>query len=570
MTPIATLRPRAAPPLPVSVLVAEGVDPLLARVSVARGAACAADVTPTIKDLLHYNGLKSIIPMAKRLSDAIQNQEKIVVVADYDADGATACAVAVRGFAMMGLAIDFMVPNRFLDGYGLTPGIVEQVSLRQPDIILTVDNGIASTAGVECARKLGIEVLVTDHHLPGDSVPDALIVNPNQAGCDFESKHLAGVGVMFYVLMAIRAELIARGHFSQMPEPPLIRLLDIVALGTVADVVRLDRNNRILVERGLKRMRSDQAHAGIAALFSVAGRDIRMASSSDLGFTIGPRINAAGRLDDMTLGIRCLLTDDKVEADDLARQLHQMNALRRKIEMQMQDDALEAIDAITADDAVNGIAMYHPDWHQGVIGIVASRLKDRFYRPVICFAAADGNAEELKGSGRSIPGFHLRDILDLISKREPQIIRKFGGHAMAAGLTIDAAYLDAFRRLFDQVVGELMTPETRTRIVPTDGALTESELTIANAKLLMNQVWGQGFEAPTFFNAFAVINQSLINSAHLKLRLRLQGSSVEVDSILFNRTELLGNEIQALYQMEINAFRGREYFQIKIVDLVGE
>lgn len=568
MTPVATLRPREVPPLPMSTLIAEGVDPLLARVSVARGATCAADVTPTIKDLLHYNGLKSIIPMAKRLSDAIQRQEKIVVVADYDADGATACAVAVRGFAMMGLSIDFMVPNRFLDGYGLTPGIVEQVSTRNPDIILTVDNGIASTAGVECARKLGIEVLVTDHHLPGDSVPDTLIVNPNQTGCEFESKHLAGVGVMFYVLMAIRAELTARGHFSQMPEPPLIRLLDIVALGTVADVVRLDRNNRILVERGLRRMRSDQAHAGIAALFSVAGRDIRAAASSDLGFTIGPRINAAGRLDDMTLGIRCLVTDDKEEADDLARQLHQMNALRRKIETQMQDDALEAIDAITADEGVNGIAMYHPDWHQGVIGIVASRLKDRFYRPVICFAAADGRAEELKGSGRSIPGFHLRDILDVISKRDPRIILKFGGHAMAAGLTIEAEHLEAFRRLFDGVIGELMTPEAKTRIVPTDGALSEKELTIENAKLLMNQVWGQGFEAPTFLNKFAVIHQSLIKDAHLKLRLRLADSAVEVDSILFNRTELLGSDIQALYQLDINAFRGREYFQIKLVDLV--
>lgn len=538
-------------------LCEQGIHPLMARLYAARGIESASDVDYTLKGLLPYHSMKNVQAMAVRLADAIHQKQRMLVVADYDADGATACTVAVKGLAAMGGVIDFIVPNRFEYGYGLTPEIVELAAQSQPDIIVTVDNGIASVAGVEAAKQRGIEVLITDHHLPGDTLPDALIVNPNQPGCEFPSKNLAGVGVMFYVLMALRAELRQRGHFAANPEPNLGELLDIVALGTVADVVRLDRNNRILVDNGLRRMRAGRMAPGIAALFRVAGRAAHKANTFDLGFTLGPRLNAAGRLDDMSLGIACLLASSEDEAMRLAQELDRLNRERRQIEHGMQDEALAALSAIDADKRYT-LALYRDDWHQGVVGIVASRLKEKYHRPTIVFAPGDEG--EIKGSGRSIPGFHLRDALDLVYKRHPGMILKFGGHAMAAGLTIAEQALSTFQQAFEEVAQSLLDESTLTRTLETDGSLSARELNLPMAETLAAEVWGQGFAPPTFQDRFQVISQRMVGDKHLKLRLAKDG--VQCDGMVFNRTDWLPEEIHAVYQLAANEWQGRKELQI--------
>ncbi|UDM17785.1 single-stranded-DNA-specific exonuclease RecJ [Vogesella sp. XCS3] len=554
MTQITT---RSSPANCQQNLCEQGIHPLMARLYAARGIESASDVDYALKGLLPYHSMKNVQAMAVRLADAIHQKQRMLVVADYDADGATACTVAVKGLAAMGGVIDFIVPNRFEYGYGLTPGIVELAAQSQPDIIVTVDNGIASVAGVEAAKQRGIEVLITDHHLPGDTLPDALIVNPNQPGCEFPSKNLAGVGVMFYVLMALRAELRQRGHFAANPEPNLGELLDIVALGTVADVVRLDRNNRILVDNGLRRMRAGRMAPGIAALFRVAGRAAHKANTFDLGFTLGPRLNAAGRLDDMSLGIACLLAGSEEEAMRLAQELDRLNRERRQIEHGMQDEALAALSTIDADKRYT-LALYRDDWHQGVVGIVASRLKEKYHRPTIVFAPGDEG--EIKGSGRSIPGFHLRDALDLVYKRHPGMILKFGGHAMAAGLTIAEQSLSAFQQAFEEVAQSLLDESTLTRTLETDGSLSARELNLPTAEALAAEVWGQGFAPPTFQDKFQVISQRMVGDKHLKLRLAKDG--VQCDGMVFNRTEWLPEEIHAVYQLAANEWQGRKELQI--------
>ena len=556
MTRIVT---RQVPADPARQLHQQGIAPLMARLYAARGIADAAEVDYGLKGLLPYHSLKNIQPMAARLADAIAARQRLLVVADYDADGATACAVAIKGLAALGAVIDFIVPNRFEYGYGLTPEIVELAAQSQPDIIVTVDNGIASVAGVEAANARGIEVLVTDHHLPGDTLPAALIVNPNQPGCEFSSKNLAGVGVMFYVLMALRAELRARGAFRQQPEPNLGELLDLVALGTVADVVKLDRNNRILVDNGLRRMRAGRMAPGIAALFRVAGRAAHKANAFDLGFTVGPRLNAAGRLDDMSLGIACLLAGDETQALTLAQELDKLNRERRSIEHGMQDEALAVLSGIDAEQRYT-LSLYRDDWHQGVVGIVASRLKEKYHRPAIVFAPGDQG--EIKGSGRSIPGFHLRDALDLVYKRHPQLILKFGGHAMAAGLTIAAARFDEFVAAFESVARQLLDSNTLTRTLETDGPLSGRELSLAVAETLAAEVWGQGFAAPTFHDDFHIVSQRVVGDKHLKLRLEKDG--VQCDGMLFNQVEWLPQTINAVYQLAANEWQGRKELQIYI------
>ncbi|MDC7712208.1 single-stranded-DNA-specific exonuclease RecJ [Vogesella indigofera] len=556
MTRIVT---RQVPADPARQLHQQGIAPLMARLYAARGIADAAEVDYGLKGLLPYHSLKNIQPMAARLADAIAARHRLLVVADYDADGATACAVAIKGLAALGAVIDFIVPNRFEYGYGLTPEIVELAAQSRPDIIVTVDNGIASVAGVEAANARGIEVLVTDHHLPGDTLPEALIVNPNQPGCEFPSKNLAGVGVMFYVLMALRAELRSRGAFRQQPEPNLGELLDLVALGTVADVVKLDRNNRILVDNGLRRMRAGRMAPGIAALFRVAGRAAHKANAFDLGFTVGPRLNAAGRLDDMSLGIACLLAGDETQALTLAQELDKLNRERRSIEHGMQDEALAVLSGIDAEQRYT-LSLYRDDWHQGVVGIVASRLKEKYHRPAIVFAPGDEG--EIKGSGRSIPSFHLRDALDLVYKRHPQLILKFGGHAMAAGLTIAEARFDEFVAAFEDVARQLLDSNTLTRTLETDGPLSGRELSLAVAETLAAEVWGQGFAAPTFHDDFHIVSQRVVGDKHLKLRLEKDG--VQCDGMLFNQVEWLPQTINAVYQLAANEWKGRKELQIYI------
>jgi single-stranded-DNA-specific exonuclease len=539
-------------------LAASGIPPLLARIYAARGIAEAAQLDTDIKRLLPFAPLKNAGRMACLLADAIAANKKILIVADYDADGATACAVAMRGLGALGARVDFIVPNRFEYGYGLTPEIVRLAKQSEPDILLTVDNGIASVEGVAEAHRLGMHVLVTDHHLPGDTLPEAeCIVNPNQPGCDFPSKHLAGVGVMFYVLMALRAELRKRGAFANKAEPNLGTLLDLVALGTVADVVKLDDNNRILVQQGLQRIRAGRSCAGIQALLRAARRQAAQASAYELGFIVGPRLNAAGRLEDMGLGIRCLLTDDAAEANDIAARLDALNHERRSIEADMQDSALAALDKFDPADSYS-LSLFNEDWHQGVIGILASRLKDRFHRPVIAFARAQSG--DLKGSGRSIAGLHLRDALDLMSKRQPQLIQKFGGHAMAAGLSIREEHLDDFRLAFETVAQELLDADALVKTIATDGALDAGEFSLDIARDLQRQVWGQGFPEPLFEGDFRVQAQRVVGEKHLKLKLSSPAGSL--DAIRFFSAEPAPDAIRAVYSLGVNEYNGSESLQL--------
>ncbi len=539
-------------------LAAQGLHPVLARVYAARGIQSLQQLEYDLKALLPFNQLTHAPAMATQLADAIAAGHRLLVIADYDSDGATACAVAVRALRSFGAKVDYLVPNRFEYGYGLTPEIVHLASESKPDILITVDNGIASVAGVAEANRLGMQVLVTDHHLPGDELPDAAcIVNPSQPGCDFPSKNLAGVGVIFYVMLALRAELRQRGAFADKPEPNLGNLLDLVALGTVADVVKLDDLNRTLVSNGLKRIRAGKACAGIQALLKISGRDARRASTWDLGFALGPRLNAAGRLEDMALGIECLLSDDPARALDLAQQLDTLNRERRAIEADMHNQALAALEQITVQDNYS-LSLFDPDWHQGVIGILASRLKEKFHRPVIAFA--QGNEGELKGSGRSIPGLHLRDALDLVSKRHPDMIKKFGGHAMAAGLTIAEADFSCFKMAFEDVCSQLLTPALLTRAVETDGSLETPDMSLELAQLLRNEVWGQAFPEPLFQGNFQIEQQRVVGEKHLKLRLRQSGRSFE--AMLFFHAVPLPEQLHAVYRLDVNEYNGNTTLQL--------
>jgi single-stranded-DNA-specific exonuclease len=538
-----------------------GVHPVMARLYAARGLLDAAELASDLTALIKPSGLLHVELAACFLADAIAARKKIVIVADYDCDGATACAVALRGLRAMGAEVDFIVPNRFEYGYGLTPEIVALAAReKSPDIILTVDNGIASIDGVAEANRRGIEVVITDHHLPAEQLPAArVIVNPNQPECGFPSKNLAGVGVMFYVLLALRAELRQRGAFDAQAQPRLDALLDLVALGTVADVVKLDANNRILVAQGIKRMRSGRMHTGIAALFRAAGREARSATPFDLGFALGPRLNAAGRLADMSLGIECLSTDDEGRAWAIAQQLDAINRERRDIEAGMQDTALLLLDSFAPKDSAT-VCVFDASWHQGVIGIVASRLKDKFYRPTITFApAGDG---WIKGSGRSIAGFHLRDALDLVSKQAPSLIDKFGGHAMAAGLTLRADAFDAFAAAFETVGRAWLTPSQLEHVLETDGPLEDAYFTTQFIETMESQVWGHGFAAPVFCDEFRVISQRVLKERHLKLLLEKNGS--RYDAIWFGHADALPERIRIAYRLDRNEFNGVTRVQLLV------
>jgi len=544
---------RRTVPASARLLEAAGVPPVLARIYAARGIAGAAELDHRLAALPSFAMLKDIDRAAERLCRAIGVGEKIVIVADYDADGATACAIGLKGLRSFGADIDFIVPNRFEFGYGLTPEIVALAAQMAPRLLVTVDNGIASVEGVAAAAARGIDVLITDHHLPGPALPTpAIIVNPNQPGCPFPSKHIAGVGVMFYVLSATRALLRAQGAFRLRQEPNLAHLLDLVALGTVADVVRLDQVNRIFVTQGLARIRAGRAQPGVAALFAVAGRDISRASVHDLGFVAGPRLNAAGRLADMSLGIACLMAEDSERALSLATELDRLNHDRREVEATMQEEALADLESITLAREQSSLCLYRADWHQGVVGIVASRLKDRFHRPAIVFAR--GGDGELKGSGRSIAGFHLRDALDLVSKRAPDIISKFGGHAFAAGLTIAEDTLPRFVATFENIAREQLTPAQLQRTCDSDGLLASGDLTFDLASTLGRGVWGQGMPAPTFDDWFDVESARVVGGKHTRMTLR-RGDE-RFDAMLFQCIDTLPSRIHAAFHVGVNEWQG--------------
>ena len=556
---------RAVPEAARERLSSAGVHPVLARVLAARGVNDPKELGTELRDLLAPDAMLGIDAAATLLADTLDRAQPILVVADYDCDGATACAVAVRGLRMLGARVDYLVPNRFVHGYGLTPPIVDLAvnhpRLGRPALIVTVDNGIASLEGVERARELGIGVLVTDHHLPAERLPRAAaIVDPNQPGCPFPSKHLAGVGVMFYVLMALRAELRRRGAFESRQEPPLQSLLDLVALGTVADLVRLDRNNRLLVAAGLRRIRAGRACEGVKALFAAAGRDARQASCQDLGFSLGPRINAAGRLSDITHGIECLLADDAARAAEMARELDSMNRERREIEQDMREQALA--DAGEPPPHRRTLVVHRENWHEGVVGLVASRLKERHHRPTIAFAPSAGDPQQLRGSGRSIAGVHLRDVLDLVSKRAPRMITRFGGHAMAAGLTLPASQLAAFTEAFEQAVIDSADPACFEGELATDGALAAAEMDLALADLLEDLVWGQGFAPPLFEGVFEVGAQRLLKDKHLRLELRLGGR--RFGAIAFGRTEPVPRTARIAFRLSRNEYQGLAELQLVV------
>ncbi|MBX9903608.1 MAG: single-stranded-DNA-specific exonuclease RecJ [Burkholderiales bacterium] len=547
-------------------LVADGIPPFMARIYAARGISRSEQLTPELSRLIPLDQLLNVGTMATLLADAIAVRKKLLIVADYDADGATACAVGLRALRLFGADVDYLVPNRFEYGYGLTPEIVQlAASEKKPDVLITVDNGIASIDGVAEANRLGMKVLITDHHLPGDRLPDAwCIINPNQPGCSFPSKNLAGVGVMFYLMLALRAEFRKRGAYVDKTEPNLGFLLDLVALGTVADVVKLDDNNRLLVQQGLQRIRAGRAQAGINALFNAAGREVRRAGTYDLGFVAGPRLNAAGRMDDMSVGIECLTTDDPGRAADIARQLDQFNRKRRDVEAGMQESALASVENVQPGYT---LSLYDPGWHQGVIGILASRLRERFHRPTFAFASS-GNGE-LKGSGRSIPALHLRDALDLVSKRHPELIVRFGGHAAAAGLTLHENGFKPFCAAFEAVATELLTPADLEREWVTDGSLPPEEMTLANATTLADSVWGQGFPEPRFYDHFEVVAQRIVGERHLKLRLRREASPLggrrgkqQLDAMLFGHADPLPETIAATYRLSANHYNGAVTLQL--------
>jgi len=569
------LTTREVPPRTAFALEQAGVHPLLARLFAARGVTRVEDLDDNLAHLLKPETLMHADAAARLLADTMDARQRICIVADYDCDGATACAVALRGLAMLGAepgTLGYVVPDRSVHGYGLTPAIVDLAHAhKRPHLLVTVDNGIASFEGVAHARALGMAVLVTDHHLPAlvggaPALPEAdVIVNPNQPGDAFASKGLAGVGVMFYVLLALRAELRARGRFDVAQQPKLDALLDLVALGTVADVVKLDANNRRLVAQGLRRIRAGRMQPGVAALFAAAARDPHHAATFDFGFALGPRINAAGRLADMTLGIECLVTDDAGRASDLARQLDAINRERREVEAGMRDQAHAALAALmpAGDEPPPALVLFDAGFHEGVVGIVAGRLKDRVHRPTFVFALAQDGS--LKGSGRSIPGFHLRDALDLVAKRHPSVLRRFGGHAMAAGCTLDRAHLEIFDQALQQVAREWLDEATLLRRLPTDGPLALEHFNAETVATLDAQVWGQAFEAPVFCDVVEVVEQRLVADKHLKLRVRHEGQLR--DAIWFGHAEPVAERVRLAYRLSIDEWQGRQRLQMVVQDV---
>ncbi|GAB4510792.1 MAG: single-stranded-DNA-specific exonuclease RecJ [Sulfuricaulis sp.] len=547
------------------------LHPVLQRIYLARQVASREELEKSLDRLVSPVQLKGIDEASVLLAETLRQQKRILIVADFDADGATSCALALRALRSLGAAdVRYLVPNRFEFGYGLTPEIVALAAQQKPDLIITVDNGISSIEGVKAARKHGIDVLVTDHHLPGASLPMAtVIVNPNQPGDAFPSKNLAGVGVIFYVMLALRSRLRAGGWFTErnIVEPNLARLLDLVALGTVADVVPLDANNRILVAQGLRRINQSQACAGIEALLRIAGRQPQRVTAMDLGYIVGPRLNAAGRLTDMSLGIECLLTDDAAAAHAMAEKLDALNRERRSIEATMQQQAVAEVESLRLDMAAlpRGLCLFHESWHQGVIGIVASRIKERAHRPVIAFAPVSDT--EMKGSARSVPGLHIRDALDAIAARHPHLLSKFGGHAMAAGLTLERQHFDAFRDAFDEEVSRHLSADDLQGKVISDGELTLDDMSLPLAELLRAAgPWGQGFPEPLFDGWFEIVSQRVVGEKHLKLGLRLPGSTKTMDAIAFNSVRdgkpLAWARIHAAFKLDVNEYQGYRSLQL--------
>ena len=551
---------RAVDAAAVERLRTAGVDARLARIYAARGVGSAQELTTKLAALIAPDRLDRVDEAARLLADAIALGQRLTIVADYDADGATACAVGMKALGSMGAKVDYIVPNRQEHAYGLSPEIVAEAAKRSPDWLITVDNGIASVDGTAAANKLGMRVLVTDHHLPGAGLPPAAcIVNPNQAGCGFPSKHLAGVGVIFYVMLALRAELRRRGAFAAKAEPPLADLLDLVALGTIADVARLDANNRTLVAQGVARIRAGRASPGIAALLQVAERDPRRVSAYDLGFVVGPRLNAAGRIDDMSIGIECLLAQDRSRALELAQRLDALNRERRAIEGEMQESTLAMDLDIQAGEGFS-LVVHRADWHAGVVGILASRLKDRFHRPVFAFAREASG--KLKGSGRSIAALHLRDALDLVDKRRPGLLERFGGHAGAAGVTLGGDALEDFRAAFESVARERLSPADLLQRIEIDGDLEAADMTVDFAHMIQDQVWGQGFPEPRFHGRFRVESQRVVGERHLKLGLERGGCRFV--AMRFGSSEPVPEVIEVVYRLGLNEYRGLETLQITL------
>jgi single-stranded-DNA-specific exonuclease len=561
---------------PEQITASLHANPVLDKIYSNRGIKSNLELEYELSQLISFQDLMGIQQAVECLADAIKQQKKILIVGDFDADGATSTAVAVRALKSFGAQrVNFLVPNRFSFGYGLTPELVD-VAARdfQPDLIVTVDNGIANHAGVLAAKKTGIQVIITDHHLPGEDLPSAdVIINPNQIGDSFPSKDMAGVGVIFYVMLALRRYLSEQKWFQQqaLPEPIMSTLLDLVALGTVADVVPLDHNNRILIHQGLRRIRSGHCAVGITAILEIAGRNPKKLTTSDLGFAVAPRLNAAGRLDDMSLGIECLLCDDLQRAREIATLLNQLNEERRVIEQDMQDQALQLLKKIQMNDQSerSGICLFAEDWHQGVIGILASRIKDRLQRPVVAFAL--GSQDELKGSARSIPGIHIRDILADISVRYPELIFKFGGHAMAAGLTLKRNLFDSFSVAFDEAVSRKIRTEHSNHIILSDGELQVTALNIELADALREAgPWGQSFPEPLFDGVFQVLDQRLVGGKHLKLTLKYADKMLDAIAFFVDLKQWPNHRckgVRLAYRLDINEFRGKRSVQLIIEHL---
>ncbi|MFI8375075.1 single-stranded-DNA-specific exonuclease RecJ [Pseudomonas helleri] len=560
-------------PLPETLPFLGEMPTLLTRLYAARGVQSQAELDKSLARLIPYQQLKGIDAAVDLLVVALEKRQRILIVGDFDADGATASTVGMLGLRLLGAAhVDYLVPNRFEYGYGLTPEIVEVALTRTPQLLITVDNGISSVEGVAAAKKAGLSVLVTDHHLPGNELPAAdAIVNPNQPGCEFPSKALAGVGVIFYVLIALRARLNSLGWYQNSKAPNIAELLDLVALGSVADVVPLDANNRILVHQGLERIRAGRARPGLKAILEVAKRDHSRITSTDLGFILGPRLNAAGRLDDMSLGIECLLTDDANAAREMAVQLDEMNQDRKSIEQGMQREALAQLKELPVDSLPFGLCLFDPEWHQGVIGILASRLKERYFRPT--FAFADAGDGLLKGSGRSVPGFHIRDALSVVAAQHPDLIAKYGGHAMAAGLTLPAANFEVFSQAFDEEVRRQLREEDLTGRLLSDGSLAVEEFHLELARALRNAgPWGQHFPEPLFHGVFQLVEQRVVGERHLKVVLKTECGSVKLDGIAFGiDREVWPNPtirwVELAYKLDLNEFRGNETVQLMIAHI---
>ncbi len=562
------------PQVPLDPNWPSDVPLLLRRLYQARGVNAQALIDHSLQRLQSVDQLQQVDLAARYLADAIEQGQRILIVGDFDADGATSTAVGVLALRALGArSVDYLVPNRFEYGYGLTPEIVEVAKTRHPDVLVTVDNGISSIEGVVAAREAGMRVIVTDHHLPGAELPEAdAIVNPNAPGCAFPSKNLAGVGVIFYVMSALRRELRNRNWFARsgLAEPNMADFLDIVALGTVADVVPLDQNNRILVQQGLLRIRAGRTRPGIQALIDVANRRRQSLVAADLGFAIAPRLNAAGRLEDMSVGIECLITESPQLARDIALQLEEFNQSRKQIEQEMQQQAVTALEALHLREQGElpwGLCLYDETWHQGVIGILASRIKERFHRPVIAFAPGEG--DDIKGSARSIPGLHIRDALDLVAKRHPGLLTKFGGHAMAAGMTLQRSGFETFAQAFDEVVRTLLTEADLAASVLTDGSLRGEEFSVDTARLLRDAVpWGQSFPEPLFDGEFDLIEQRIVGARHLKMVLRDADSGQYLDAIAFNvdtrRWPCDTKRIRLAFKLDINLYRGRESLQLLV------